>query len=251
MSNPVFNSSIAEKFIQSDDATETMSIQGAVMKTFILLAILVASSVYTFSLFMNGFIDKVNMLTWTGLIGGVIAALIAIFNAGNKKILVPAVIIYSIFEGLVIGGISALYTVYTKGSPIVANAVCATFATMIAMLILYSLRIIKCTEKFKSTILIATAAVAVIYLTTFIVGFFNPAGSSLLMGSGTVGIGFSIIVCVIAALNLIIDFHVIENGANMNMPKFFEWYGAFGLMVTLIWLYIEILRLLAKFSDRN
>ena len=71
------------------------------------------------------------------------------------------------------------------------------------------------------------------------------------MGSGTVGIGFSIIVCVIAALNLIIDFHVIENGANMNMPKFFEWYGAFGLMVTLIWLYIEILRLLAKFSDRN
>ena len=229
MSNPVFNSSIAEKFIQSDDATETMSIQGAVMKTFILLAILVASSVYTFSLFMNGFIDKVNMLTWTGLI----------------------VIIYSIFEGLVVGGISALYTVYTKGSPIVANAVCATFATMIAMLILYSLRIIKCTEKFKSTILIATAAVAVIYLTTFIVGFFNPAGSSLLMGSGTVGIGFSIIVCVIAALNLIIDFHVIENGANMNMPKFFEWYGAFGLMVTLIWLYIEILRLLAKFSDRN
>lgn len=251
MSNPILNSKFSNDFNTFDTQEGVMSIQGTAIKTFILLAITVLSASYTFMQFIQGFTDKVNILTTAGVMGGLIAAFVAIFNVRNKAVLIPAVIIYAIFEGLLLGGISGFYAVITKGSTIIVNAVCATFATMFAMLILYSTRIIKCGEKFRSTVFIATFAVFVIYAVNFIVSLFNPNATSLLMGSGPVGIGFSFIVCLIAAFNFIVDFHIIEEGQNKEMPKYFEWYGAFGLMVTLIWLYLEVLRLFAKISDNN
>ena len=133
---------------------------------------------------------------------------------------------------------------------IVAQAVAGTFAALFSMLILYRTNVIRCTDKFRSVIFISTASIAVIYLVDFIGSFFHFA-VPLINTSSVIGIGFSVLVIVIAALNLIIDFDFIERGAQNYLPKDMEWYGAFGLMVTLVWLYLEILRLLAKLQDRR
>lgn len=249
MSNPVLNNRIQERFMQSADSYGAMTISGTVLKTLFLFAILLTSAFYTFSLMLNGFMDKALMLGTVGAIGGLITAFVIIFSR-NEKILAPLAILYSALEGLFIGGISASFA--GKGNlSLVVNAVFATFAVLAAMLFLYSAKIIKCTEKFQSIVILATFSVLIIYLVTFIMGFFNPAASSVLMGSGNAGILFSILVCIIAASNLIVDFHIVENAKNLNLSKSFEWYGAFSLMVTLIWLYIEVLKLLSKLSSRN
>lgn len=249
MSNPVLNERAIENFRANESAFEVMTISGVVLKTTFLFAILLTTALYTFSLVLNGFMDKASMLGMVGAIGGFIVAMVIIF-ARNSKILAPLTMLYAGLEGLLIGGISALFAA-KNGVAIIGQASLATFATLFAMLFLYSARIIKCTEKFKSTIIIGTFATFVVYVVTFIMSLFNPASSSLLMGSGPVGIGFSVIVCLIAAFNLIIDFHIIETAKNMNLDKSFEWYGGFSLMVTLIWLYIEFLKLLSKLNSRN
>lgn len=249
MSNPVLNNSTAEKYLQQGENFEAMTISGTVLKTTLLLAILILTSSVTFSLVLKGFIDKAMMLGGVGIFGGLIVAMIIIFSK-NTKITAPLSLLYSGLEGLAIGGISALF-VAKYGGGIVANAVCATFAVLFSMLFLYAAKIIKCTEKFMGTVIAATFGVLVIYLISFVVSFFNPGAASLLMGNGPFGIGFSVVVCLIAAFNFIIDFHTIENAKNMGLTKDFEWYGAFSLMVTLIWLYIEILKLLAKLNSRR
>ena len=170
-------------------------------------------------------------------------ALVIAFS--KNKYLVP---VYAVCEGMMLGGISATFEVSYPG--IVSQAVAGTFAALFAMLILYRTGVIRCTDKFRSVIFIATASIAVIYLVNFIGSFFG-LHVPLINSSSTYGILISAIVCVIAALNLIVDFDFIERGAQNYLPKDYEWYGAFGLMVTIVWLYLEILRLLAKLSDRR
>ncbi len=249
MSNPILTNKNIQKYITEEQGFEVMSVSGVALKSVFMLSVLALFACFTYSLVFKGFIDKANMLGTVGLFGGLITAFIIIFSR-NFKIMAPLTIVYSAFEGLAIGGLSAFVALQVN-SLLVFNAVFATFGTLFAMLFLYSAKIIKCTEKFKGTVIAATFGVLVIYLVSMIMSFFNPQASSLLMGNGAVGIGFSIVVCLIAAFNFIVDFDIIENAKNAGVNKDFEWYGAFSIMVTLIWLYVEIINLLLKLNSRN
>lgn len=255
MSNPLLNDRAAENYKYTNFGSgelESMTISGTVLKTGLLFSILAFASYYTFSLVLKGFIDKALMFGKVGLFGGLITVLLICFVRGIRetKLIAPFTMLYAVFEGFVIGGINALF-VGQGLSHLVVQAILATFGTLLAVLFLYSARIIRCTEKFRAITLASMVGILIVYLVTWIISLINPSSQSLLMDSGIVGIGFSAFVCVIAAMNLIIDFDVIENAKNMNLSKNFEWYSAFSLMVTLIWLYIEILRLLSKLNSRD
>lgn len=243
MANPVFNENIVEQTRILDG--EPMTVNGAINKTFILFACLILSACYTWYLAFNGFTDKAQLLTLGGAIAGLILALVIIFSRKALHVLTP---LYAIAEGFFIGGVSAVYAAAYAG--IVMQAVIATFAALASMLILFRTGLIRCTDKFRSVIFTATLSVAIIYLIQIIASFFGR-GIPQIFTSSAIGIGFSIIVVAIAALNLIIDFDFIERGSQGMLEKKYEWYGAFGLMVSLVWLYLEILRLLAKLSDRR
>jgi uncharacterized YccA/Bax inhibitor family protein len=169
-----------------------------------------------------------------------------VFKKEWAKFLAP---LYALLEGLFIGAISAMYEARFPG--LVANAVGLTFGVGISMYFLYSFRIIKATERFKSVVMTATMGIAVFYLLVWILSMFGINNMSFLHEGSTFGILFSLGVVVIAALNLILDFDMIEQGAAAGAPKYMEWYGAFGLMVTFVWLYLEMLRLLSKISSRD
>lgn len=240
MANPILNDKFSEqeRVLQG----EPMTVNGTLQITAFLTLLLVASAAFTWSRYALGYLDLANMLTFGGLIVGFVLALIIAFT--RTKFLVP---VYAVSEGLFLGGLSAMMEASYQG--IVMQAVVGTFAALASMLVLYRMGIIRCTDKFRSVIFISTASIAVIYLVDFIGHFFNYS-VPLINTSSEFGIAFSLIVVVIAALNLIIDFEFIERGAQNFLPKDFEWYGAFGLMVTIVWLYVEILRLLAKMRDR-
>lgn len=243
MSNPILNDNFGQT--QTGDRVilgGTMSVAGTIDKTFLMFLCALMPAIYTWNQYMLGFTDKANMLMMVGVIVGFVFALISTFTR-NKIFMV----LYAICEGLFLGGISAAFNQAYPG--IVIQAVLATFAAMFSMLGLYKFNIIKCTDKFRSIIYISTISIAVLYLIQWIGSFFHYSIPAL-FGTGTIGIGFSAIVVAIAALNLILDFDFIEKGVQNMLPKEFEWYGAFGLMVTLVWLYLEILRLLAKLRDR-
>ena len=180
-----------------------------------------------------------------GMIGGFVLALITIFKQHLAKYTVPA---YSIFQGLALGGISKFFETMYPG--IVTQAVMLTFGTLGALLLAYISGLIKPTENFKLGIVAATGGIAFVYLISWVLSWFSVS-VPLIHSNSNMGILFSIGVVVIAALNLVLDFDFIEEGAEKGAPKYMEWYGAFGLMVTLIWLYLEILRLLAKLSSRR
>ncbi len=243
MSNPVFNENVIEQTRILEG--EPMTINGAINKTFVLLACLFIAACYTWYLAFNGYTDKAQILTVGGSIVGFILAMVIIFTRKAMNVLAP---LYSVCEGFFLGGISAVYAAQYAG--IVMQAILATFAALASMLILYRLNVIRCTEKFRGVILTATLSVAVVYLIQIVADFFGR-GIPQIFTSSPIGIGFSIIVVAIAALNLIIDFDFIERGSQGLLEKKYEWYGAFGLMISLIWLYLEILRLLAKVNDRN
>jgi uncharacterized YccA/Bax inhibitor family protein len=156
--------------------------------------------------------------------------------------------IYALLEGLVLGGLSAMTELRYPG--IAIQAVSLTFGTLFVLLMAYSSRIIKVTEKFRLGVVAATGGIMVFYLLQMVLGFFGIQFHTL-NGAGVIGIGFSVLICAIAALNLVLDFDFIERGVNYGAPKYMEWYGAFGIMVTLIWLYLEILRLLSKMRSRQ
>jgi len=187
-------------------------------------------------------------LLLTGAIGGFIVALVVIFKKSWSPYLAPA---YALLEGLFLGAVSAYYSAaFAEQAPnIIINAVGLTFGTVIAMYLLYSFRIIRATEKFKAVVITATVGIAVFYVITMVLGLFGVNIPFLHEGSA-MGIGFSLLVVGIAALNLILDFDMIEQGSANGAPKYMEWYGAFGLLVTIVWLYLEILRLLSKLSKR-
>ena len=241
MSNPILN----EKFVNQEQVLqgEPMTVNGTIQIAAFLGILLVAAAAFVWTRFSMGYTDLAMMLTGGGLIVGFIAALFVIFT--RNKFLVP---VYAVCEGMFLGGISAQFEASYPG--IVTQAVAGTFAALFSMLILYRTNIIKCTDKFRSTIFIATLSIAAVYLINFIGGFFHMQVPAL-NSSSPVGIAISAVICLVAAFNLIIDFDFIERGSQMMLPKDMEWYGAFGLMVTIVWLYWEILRLLAKLSDRR
>ncbi len=253
MSNPVLNTAFAEK--TTILAGEPMTINGAIGKTMVLLGLAALSAAYTWHLALQGFSDKVQMLMWTGVIGGLVAAIAGIITTSmsirkneNPRAITWLAPLYALFEGLALGAISVVYASLYHG--IIFQAVLATFAVLFVMLMLFRAGAIRATEKFRAVLLTATLSVAVVYLVQIAASFFGRS-IPLIFDSGTVGIGFSLVVIAIASLNLVIDFDFIERAAQNLMPKNCEWYGAMGLMITLVWLYLEMLRLLAKLPERR
>jgi uncharacterized YccA/Bax inhibitor family protein len=184
-------------------------------------------------------------LAMVGGIGGFIVALVTIFKKTWAPVTAP---IYALLEGLALGGISAIFELRFPG--IAIQAVSLTFGTLAVLLLVYRSGVIPVTENFKLGVVAATGGIALFYLATIVLGFFGVHFTTI-NGSGPIGIGFSIFVVIIASLNLVLDFDFIENAVRAGAPKYMEWYAAFGLMVTLIWLYFEILRLLSKLRSRN
>jgi len=236
--NPALNKNTFKNI--SNVSSDRMTIDGTVNKTTISLMILLFCAYYTYSTANTGFV----ML---GFIGGFITALVTIFKKNLSPYTVP---LYAVFQGLALGGISAMYNHMYTG--IVQQAIFLTFGIFSALLFAYKTKIIQPTENFKLGIFAATGGIAIVYLISFIMSFFggglsimNPQNSSL------ISIGFSLFVVIIASLNLVLDFDFIEEAAENNVPKYMEWYASFGLLVTLIWLYLEILRLLAKLQSRR
>jgi len=239
--NPVFNEKVLQK-AGSSQAEGTMTIKGTINKMAFLLVLVMAAAVYAWGAPARQ--QDIMPFLWGGALGGFPLAIVITFKKEWAQYLAPA---YALAEGLFLGVISVLYSQLYDG--IVLQAVGITFATFLAMLILYRTRIIRATEKFKAIVFTATAGIALFYLLAFVLSFFNIRIPFLHEGS-TFGIIFSLVVVGIAALNLVLDFDLIETGAAQGAPKYFEWYASFGLLVTLIWLYLEILRLLSKLSKR-
>lgn len=179
-----------------------------------------------------------------GGIGGLVVGLITIFKKEWAPVTAP---VYALLEGLFLGGVSATFEARFHG--IVLNAVLLTFGTLGALLVSYRAGFIRATDGFKRGVVAATGAVMLVYLVGFVMSFFGK-GIPYIHQNGWIGIGFSLVVVVIAAFNFILDFDLIEQGANGRAPRFMEWYGAFALLVTLVWLYLELLRLLSKMRSR-
>ncbi len=225
---------------------ESMTVQGTVNKTGLLLLFVILTAGWTWHrFFLTSDPSSVSGLIVIGAFGGLILALITAFKQTWAPVTAP---VYSLLEGLFIGGVSSIAESQYPG--IVIQAVGLTFGTLLALLAAYSSGLVKATENFKLGVMAATGGIFLIYLATAILGLFG-AHIPYIHDSGLFGIGFSLFVVVVAALNLVIDFDFIEQGARSGAPKYMEWYGACALMVTLIWLYIEILRLLTKLRSRD
>ena len=218
-----------------------MTLEGTINKTSLSLLVLMATAFYTWN-------NPSPALMMIGGIGGFIVAMVTIFK---KHLASYTTLMYSALEGLLLGGVSRFYEM-SYGDGIVGQAIFLTFSIFASLLFAYKTRIIKPTENFKLGVFAATSGIFVFYLISMIMSFFgsgmpvmNPSNASLF------SIGFSVFVVIIASLNLVLDFDFIEEGAENGAPKYMEWYGAFGLLVTLVWLYLEILRLLAKLQSRR
>ncbi len=243
--NPALNSKTFRD-LQAYSGGETMTIQGTVNKTALMTLLLVLSAMWTWNKFFTA-LDPAVVTPWIfgGAIGGFIVAIITVFKKQWSPVTAP---IYAVLEGLFLGGLSSIFEMQYPG--IVIQAVSLTFGTLFALLFAYKSGMIKVTDNFRLGVVAATGGIGIVYLMSWILGMFG-VNIPFIHGSGIMGIGFSIFVVIIAAMNLVLDFDFIESGAQRGVPKFMEWYSAFGLMVTLIWLYIEILRLLSKLRDRR
>jgi len=248
-SNPTLTQKIFDKNSTMEAGAQgVMSVRGTMNKFGFMLLMLLGGAFYTWNLYQTGNPGEMKTLMMVGLFGGLIAAFAIIFKPTWAPWVAPA---YGLLEGLALGGISAVMNdMFQKSYPgLVMQAVGLTFGVAIAMFLLYSFRIIRATEKFRSMIFSATLGIGIFYLITMVAGFFGVS-MPFMTDSSPLGIGISLFIVAIAALNLIIDFDMIEQGAAQGAPKFMEWYGAFGLMVTMVWLYMEILRLLSRFAKR-
>tara|TARA_B100000459_G_C8553803_1_gene190763 strand:- start:131 stop:886 length:756 start_codon:yes stop_codon:yes gene_type:complete len=246
--NPALNDNTFTRHIDLT-GEDRMTLMGTVHKTGALLLLLLISASMTWSMVLSPGADglvvsgPVGLLTIGGAIGGLIFAMATIFKPRWAPVTAP---IYAVLQGLFIGGISAFMERVYPG--IVPQAAGLTFGILFALLAAYKSGLIRATENFKLGVVAATGGIFVIYIASFILGFFGIS-IPFLHDSGPIGIGISVFICIVAALNLVLDFDFIENGAEHGAPKYMEWVGAFGLMVTLVWLYIEILHLLAKLRD--
>ncbi len=237
--NPALNAKI---FDVANTGSGVMTVQGTVSRTAMLLALLFAATLLTWRPAVPQ--DSTGWILIGG-IAGFIVALITIFNKKAAPVTAP---IYAVCQGLLLGGISSLFENRFPG--IVMQAVLLTFGTLGALLLAYTSRLIRVTENLKLGIVAATGGIALFYLVSMILGFFGVQ-IPMIAGSGPVGVIFSAVIVVVAALNLVLDFDFIEQGAEKGAPKYMEWYAAFGLIVTLVWLYMEILRLLSKLQSRR
>jgi uncharacterized YccA/Bax inhibitor family protein len=239
--NPTLN---AKTFSGFDITTgATMTIMGTVHKTALGLLLLMTTALYTWNLPLGD--PRTNMFMMIGIFGGFGVAILTAFKHHLSKYTVPA---YALLQGLALGGISKYFE--TRYPGIVNQAVMLTFGTLGALLLAYRSGLIKATENFKLGVVAATGGIFFVYLISWILGMFG-VGVPMIHGNSNMSILFSIGVVIIAALNLVLDFDFIEEAAENGAPKYMEWYGAFGLLVTLVWLYLEILRLLAKLASRR
>lgn len=246
--NPFLNNktfSSKEKVHQATliDYNQEMTLSGTINKSLILFLLLTASAIVIWWLTFNGMNPMVP--AFGGAIIGLILVVTSAFKPQYSPYLAPG---YALFEGLFIGGISAIFEAKYPG--IVIQAVGATFVTFIICLGLYKYKIVKVTEQFKSVVVAATLAIATYYLISWLFSMFSSF-VPVHYGNSMMSIGISVFVIIVAALNLFLDFDRIEEGAKQKMPKYMEWYGAMGLMITLVWLYIEFLRLLSKLSSKD
>jgi len=229
--------------------SQVMTLNGTVNKTGMLLLLTVLTAAYSWSQVDFGAGAQpggaFNLYLWGGLIAGLVFAIATIVKKQWAPVTAP---LYALSEGFFLGAISAMYSYLYEG--IVQQAVLLTFGTLFAMLLAYRSGLIKPTEKFRAGVIAATGGIALVYLATIVLRFFDIQ-IPLIHESGMIGIGFSLFVIVIAALNLVLDFDFIETGVEQRAPKYMEWYGGFALLVTLVWLYIEFLRLLSKLQSRN
>ena len=246
--NPALNAKTFETHAspQARAAGEVMTLQGTVNKAGLMLIILLFTASVPWSRFFESG-GTAPMGGWMALggIGGLVVAFATIFKKHWAPITAP---LYAGLEGLLLGAVSATFESMFPG--IVMQAVSLTFAVAFALLMAYRSGLIKATENFKLGIAAATGGIMLVYVATMVLGFFGVS-VPFIHESGMIGIGFSLFVVTIAALNLVLDFDFIEHGAESGAPKYMEWFAAFGLMVTLIWLYLEILHLLAKLQSRD
>jgi uncharacterized YccA/Bax inhibitor family protein len=245
LSEKRFRDTILDDVVTHDNA---MTVKGTLQKFGFMLIMVLGTSFYSWKEFTEG--GNVIPLILIGAIGGLVVAIVLVFKKQWSPFLAPA---YALLEGLFVGAISAQYNaVFAETAPnIIMSAVGLTLGTAVAMYLLYSFKIIRATEKFKSIIITATAGIAIFYLIVWLMRMFGFDNMTFLHEGSLIGIGFSLFVVAIAALNLILDFDMIEQGSELGAPKYMEWYGAFGLMVTIVWLYLEILRLLSKLNSRD
>jgi uncharacterized YccA/Bax inhibitor family protein len=244
--NPALSAASFQNFMSAAGSSQ-MTLQGSVLKTAMLLFIAAGCALMTWIPMQNSDFQTAAILGFGGMILGFILGLVTTFKREWAPVTAP---IYAACEGLFLGAISALYDLRFPGTHIVLNAVLLTFGTLLALLMAYTSRLIKPTENFKLGVVAATGGIALAYFVVFILSLFGVR-VGFIHDSGPLGIGISIFVIIVAALNLVLDFDFIEQGAESGAPKYMEWYAAFGLLVTLVWLYLEILRLLAKLNSRR
>jgi uncharacterized YccA/Bax inhibitor family protein len=237
-SNPVLREQTFLPDTLSQEAP--MTLRGTVHKSVLLLAIVVVAAAFTWNLPRQIGLP----IAFGGAFLGLITAVVLCFKNRWAPVLAP---VYAVVEGLFLGGISALYHAQSNG--LVVQAVMLTFGTLAALLFAYQSGLIRATQNFRSGIIAATGGIFLVYLVSMVLGFFGIQ-IPFIHSTGWVGIGFSLFVVTIAALNLVLDFDFIEQGAANRAPRHLEWYAAFGLLVTLVWLYLEILRLLSKLQRR-
>lgn len=241
--NPAANVDIYRRAL-AEPASGVMTLPGTVLKCFILLAIVLAAGGYTYAQMLNGAAQVGYGLLMAGCLGGLAIAFVTITWPRVAPVTAP---LYAGLQGLVMGAISAVFEARYQG--LVVQAVGLTVGVLAALLIVYGTGLIRATERFKIGVVAATGAICLVYIADMILSFFSIR-IPFIHESGLVGIGFSAVVVVIAALNLILDFDFIERGVAAGAPKYMEWYGGFSLLVTLVWMYLEILRLLSKMRDR-
>jgi len=244
-SNPAMTGRILEKAGMAATGSNVMTIVGTINKVGLMLLLVIAAAAYTWNMVMGADPGRAGTLAMVGAIGGFITALITIFRPQSSAISAP---IYAILEGLFLGAISAVINARYPG--VAFQAVLLTFGTLFTMLFLYRSGRIRATPRFRRGVMMATGAVFFAYLISWIMSLLGMS-VGFMHSSGPLGILINLAIIVIAALNLIMDFDFIEKGSQMGAPKYMEWYGAFGLMVTLIWLYIEFLRLLSRLAGRD
>jgi len=238
-SNPAFS---ADAFVRARGAavgSNAMTIQGAIAKTGVLIALALIPATMVWNMFMQGN-QAVTGYATVGAIVGLVFALATTFVPTWAPVTAP---LYAVAEGVFLGGISAAFE--TRYPGIVGPAMVSTFGVLICMLAAYRTGLVRATEKFKLGIIAATGAICLVYLATMVLGLFHVS-VPFINSASPLGIGFSVVVVIIAALNLVLDFDFVEQGVAYGAPKYMEWYAAFGIMVTLVWLYLEMLRLLSK-----
>jgi len=243
-SNPLINTKIIENSKEELLDDKKMTIQGTIVKLQISLLSVIISAYFTWNLCVGGYSDKIALLYGTSIIGGLILAITTALKPHLSNI---TTLPFSICEGILVGAISYSFNSLYDG--IVPNALAVTILTMFAMLFLYKSNIIKATPTFKKVVIISTISIAIFYFIAYIgtlIGY-----NFTLFNGGAVGIIANIAICAIAALNFVLDFDFIEQATNADAPKIYEWYGAFTLLTTLVWLYIEVLKLLAQLSRRD